>query len=161
MSKSLNSHLDFCNSLTGFSCFNFFFFPPSFFLKICGFFCCFLGSFLMRKIGPKLTSVANLPLFFLSPQRSSTLLYILVVGPSSSSMWDAASERLYEWCVGLCLDTNQRTPGCWSRVHELNHYTMGPARLLLLLSPPQAHFPRTASIFFKKLDHTILLLKTL
>ena len=54
-----------------------------------------------RKIGPELTSVANIPLFF-SPQSQSTQLYILVVSPSGSSMWDAATAWLDEWYVGLC-----------------------------------------------------------
>ena len=47
----------------------------------------FFLSFLLGKIGPELTLVANLPLFlFFSPQSPSTQLYILVVSPCSSSM---------------------------------------------------------------------------
>ena len=55
----------------------------------------------MRKIGPELTSVAYLPLFF-SLQSPSTWLYVLVVSPSSSSVWDAATAWLDEQCVDLC-----------------------------------------------------------
>ena len=54
--------------------------------------------FLVRKISSELTSDVNLPFF--SPQSPSTLLYILVVGPFSSSMWDAATAQLYEQCIG-------------------------------------------------------------
>ena len=50
-------------------------------------------------IATELTSIANLPFFFPSPQSTpSTWLYILVVGPSGSAMWDAASAWLDEWC---------------------------------------------------------------
>ena len=48
----------------------------------------------MREIGPELASVANLPLFFLSPQSPSTWLYILVVSHSISSVWDVATAWL-------------------------------------------------------------------
>ena len=42
------------------------------------------------------TSMANLPLFFFSPQSPRAWLYILLVGLSSSCMWDAASAWLDE-----------------------------------------------------------------
>ena len=55
----------------------------------------------VRKIGPDLTSVANLPPFS-SPPSPSTQLYILVVGHSSSPIWDPGTAWLDEWCIGLC-----------------------------------------------------------
>ena len=72
------------------------------------FFTCvfFKGGFIFnaiffKKICAELTSPANLPLFvycFFSPKPPSTQLCILVVGPSSSAMWDTASAWLDEWC---------------------------------------------------------------
>ena len=57
------------------------------------------------KIGPEL-SVANLPFF------SSRKLCILVVSPSSSSsMWDATTAWLDEWCVGPRPGSDLANPG--------------------------------------------------
>ena len=58
--------------------------------------------FFSLKIGPELTSVANLLFFFLlllllkAPQY--VVVYLLVAGPSSCAMWDAASAQLDERC---------------------------------------------------------------
>ena len=76
---------------------NFLFF---FFLKVC---------FLVRKIGPELRSVASL--FFFPPQISSIKLYILVVGPSSSFMWDVATAWLGDLCVDPCPGSEPANPG--------------------------------------------------
>ena len=56
----------------------------------------FLICFLVRKIGPELTSVASLPLFFLFSSKPQYIVVYLVVGHSSSSMWDAATAWLDE-----------------------------------------------------------------
>ena len=53
--------------------------------------------FLVRKVGPELTSVANLPPCF-PPQSPGTQLYILVAGHSSSFTWNAAAAWLDERC---------------------------------------------------------------
>ena len=71
------------------------------------------ASFLFSKIGPELTSVANLLLFFLfllsfSPKPSSTQWYIPVVGPPGSAMWDAASAWPDERCWVCPQDANLR-----------------------------------------------------
>ena len=67
--------------------------------------------FSVRKIGPELTSVANLFVFFFSPQSPSTWLYIVVVSPSSSSMWDATTALFDEWCVGPRPGSEPAYPG--------------------------------------------------
>ena len=73
--------------------------------------------FLVRKIGPELTSVANFSLYFsFFSSKPRTYLYILVASHSSSSMWDATTAWLDEWCVGLCPGSelaNSRPPQ-WS-----------------------------------------------
>ena len=67
----------------------------------------------MRKIGPELTSVTSLPLFFfVLPQSPVTQLCILVVGQSSSSVWAAVSAWLDERYSVCAQDSNQLTPGC-------------------------------------------------
>ena len=53
---------------------------------------------IFKRLAPKLTSVANLAFFFFSLKPSSTQLYILIVGPSGSAMWDAASAWPDEQC---------------------------------------------------------------
>ena len=60
---------------------------------------CFV-LFLQGKICPELTSVANLPLFFLFPQSPSAWLYILAASRSSSSMWATtpAWQLTNRWC---------------------------------------------------------------
>ena len=40
-------------------------------------------------------------LLFFSPQSPGTYLYILIVGHSSSSIWDTATAWPDEWCLGL------------------------------------------------------------
>ena len=52
------------------------------------------------KIGPELTSVASLPLLFIPPQSPRTQLYILAASHSISSIWDAATAKPYEQCIG-------------------------------------------------------------
>ena len=74
-------------------------------------FFCFKVCFLVRRNGPELTSVANLPPFFPAPQSPSTWLYILVVGHSNSSMWDTATAWLDEQCIGPCPGSEQANPG--------------------------------------------------
>ena len=70
-----------------------------------------LFIFLVRKIGPELTSVASLPLF---------------------CKWDAATAWVDEQCVGLHLGSEPVILGCLSGAHEFNHYDTGPA--------PRGHF---------------------
>ena len=74
----------------------------------------FVFNFFLR-LAPELTSVANLPLFlfffFFFPKAPSTYLYILVVGPSGSAMWDAASEWPDEQCHVRAQDPKWRNPG--------------------------------------------------
>ena len=79
--------------------------------------------FLVRVIGLELASVANLLLVFFPPQSPSTYLHLIVVSPSSSSMWAAATAWLDEWCVGPCSGSKLANPGRQSRVGELNLYT--------------------------------------
>ena len=59
-----------------------------------------VSLFLVRKIGPELTSVANLLFFFFPLPKAPRyiVVYILVVGSSPYSMWDATSAWLDEWC---------------------------------------------------------------
>lgn len=55
-------------------------------------------------------------------------MYVIVVSPSSSSIWDAATALLDEpWCWVHAQDPNQRTLGCQSGACKLNHYTRGLA----------------------------------
>ena len=63
--------------------------------------CCQSSSFCLRMIVTELTST---PIF----------LYF---------MWDATTACLDKWCYVRAQDLNPWTPGCQSRVHELNHYT--------------------------------------
>ena len=62
------------------------------------------------RLAPELTFVANL--FFSSSSQSAPVhSCILVVGPSGSAMWDAASAWPDEWCHLGTQDLNQRIPG--------------------------------------------------
>ena len=79
-----------------------------------------------EKIGPELTSVANLPLFF-SPQSPSTQLYILVVHPPSSSMWDAASAWPDGRATSVPRIRTSKTLGHQSGARKLNHSATRPA----------------------------------
>ena len=63
------------------------FYHCSLFFPCC---CCFCFFFLVRKIGPELTSVANLPLF---------------------CMWVALTAWLDEQCVGPCVGSEPANPG--------------------------------------------------
>ena len=65
--------------------------------------------FFFWKVGPELTSVANLPLFFFSPKPQ-----YIVVGHSSSFMWDAATAWLDELVIGL-------HPGSEPQAAEVGH----------------------------------------
>ena len=80
----------------------------------------------VRKIGPELTFVANLPLYawedypWANIRANLPLFY----------MWDAATAWLERQCWAHAWDPNTWTPGCpgrWSGAHELNHDTTGPA----------------------------------
>ena len=57
-------------------------------------------SFFFFKLGPDFRSVANLPLFFFSPQSPSTQLYLLAVGHSSSFTWMPPQHGLMS---GVCV----------------------------------------------------------
>ena len=84
--------------------------------------------FLVKKIGRELTSVANLPLFLFYFTKAPAHSCISELSShSSSSMWDATSACLDEWCYVCTQDPNQRTPGHQSGAHELNHLAMGLA----------------------------------
>ena len=104
-----------------------------FFLCVCWplvflFFLCFF--FLVRKIGPELTSVANLPLFIFSPKSQYTAVYysceclwLCCVGHRLSMAWRVVRSMPRIW--------TGKTPGCWSRVREPNHWAMGLAPIFL------------------------------
>ena len=77
----------------------------------------YLKKFVFFKIGPELTSVANLPLYSPSPSRSVQLCILVV----SSSMWDAATAWLEERYQVCTQDLNRRTLGYQSGACELNH----------------------------------------
>ena len=68
----------------------------------------------MRRIGPELTSVSffNLPLllFFSSPKLQDIVVYPRV-SASGSSMWDATTAWLDEWCVGPRPGSEPANPG--------------------------------------------------
>ena len=87
------------------------------------FFCIlFLGSG-VRKIGPELTSVVNLPLFCLRkivPDLTSVPVFPCFVRgmPPQHGLMSG---------IDPCQDPNPRTLGCQSRVHKLMHYATGPA----------------------------------
>ena len=67
-------------------------------------------SFLLEKIHPELTSVANLPLslFFFSP-KLQYMVVCLVVSPSSSSMWATVTAWLPadKWCGSVARNQTQ------------------------------------------------------
>ena len=48
--------------------------------------------------------------FVVSRQSPSAYLYIIIVGHSSASIWDAAIEWPDEWCVGLRLGSVSESP---------------------------------------------------
>ena len=70
---------------------------------------------------------------FSSSKPPSTQLCILVVGPSSCSMWDTASVWPDEWCRVCTQDVNQRNPGPRkqsTRTSPLGHRA-GPSKCFL------------------------------
>ena len=84
------------------------------------------------------------PLFFFSPKPPSTQLYILVVGPSSCGMWDAAWAWPDERCHVCAQDPNRRKSGPLSRAHELNHSAMGRAPQFSSMTP----LPQQAELYY-------------
>ena len=80
---------------------------------------------LVRKIGPELTSLVNLLLFF-PPQSRSTQLYILAVGHSSSCIWHVTTAWLDEQYVGLGSGYKTVNPDCQSRSAQIWALSRGP-----------------------------------
>ena len=74
----------------------------------------FIYLFFFLRLAPELITVANL-LFFsaFSPQIPEvySCIFVLVVGPSSCGMWDAASTGPDEWCHVCTQDLNWWNPG--------------------------------------------------
>ena len=71
-------------------------------------------SFFFSSLAPELTTVAHLLGFFLSFFSSNppgTQLFILVAGPSSCGMWNAASAWPDEQCHVCTQDLNQQNLG--------------------------------------------------
>ena len=58
-------------------------------------------------------------LFIFSPQSPSTQLYIVVVSPSSSSMWDAITAWLDVQCLALHPGSELANPGA-DEVEHIN-----------------------------------------
>ena len=86
----------------------------------------------VRKIGPELTWVANLPPFFPSPKPRH-----MAVHPScrssGSSVWDPTAAWPAELCAGLCPGSELANPGCRNGARELNHSATGPAPKLIFV----------------------------
>ena len=85
----------------------------------------FFRSFFL-KIGPELPSVASL-FFFFSTKPPTTEVYILVVGPSSSTMWDATTYHLMSGARSAPRIQTGETLGCRSRARKPNHSATRPA----------------------------------
>ena len=88
-----------------------------------------ITDFFFKRLAPELTTVANLlfsflSTFFFSLNPPSTELYILVVGPSSCGMWDAASMWPDDWRP--CLRPGFEPAKPWVTVAECANLTTRP-----------------------------------
>ena len=84
----------------------------------------FYFLFVVRKIGPELTSVANLPLFVEEDWLSANICVHLLL----PCMWDATTAQLDEWYVGPCPGSEPMNPGLLkqSSRNQPLHHRAGP-----------------------------------
>ena len=84
----------------------------SFFSTFIRYFILFITYLFILKIGPELTSAANLLFFLLLlPKARQYIVYIVVVGPFGCGVWDTTSTWPDERCQSCAQDPNGWTPG--------------------------------------------------